>query len=183
MATLPAAPFTPVDDYLRTAYSPDVEYVDGLLIPRGMPAFLHSLLQKILLAWFDRWEEQYAYTTLPELRTQIVERSRYRIPGVLLCFTPTRIRTVMNEVPLAVIEILSPDDTVQQTLARFADYAALGVPHILQLDPESHTAHRYQSGSLIQTQFTTLPSPKGDIPFDTAALFAELRARVERATR
>src|ERR671938_276944 len=35
MAVAPIAPFVPVEDYLRTAYHPDVEYVDGVLVERA----------------------------------------------------------------------------------------------------------------------------------------------------
>ena len=119
---------------------------------------------------------------MPELRTQIVERARYRIPDILLCATPTRIQQIMNETPLAVIEILSPRDTVMKTLQRFRDYARLGVPHIIQMDPETQIAYRFQDGSLIQTAFDGLPFPHTTIPFNSEHLFAELHRELEEAS-
>jgi Uma2 family endonuclease len=127
METAPASPSVPVDDYLNTSFRPDVEYADGYLVERSVPTYLHSLLQAILIAYSRQFENECKFKTLPELRTQIVERARYRIPDILLCATPTGIQTIMNETPLAVIEVLSPGDTVIETLRRFRDYFSLGV--------------------------------------------------------
>ncbi|HUQ90980.1 MAG TPA: Uma2 family endonuclease, partial [Bryobacteraceae bacterium] len=170
-----------VDKYLESSYRPDIEYVDGYLVHRSEPEYLHSLLQAILIAYFRKFEKEYKCKALPELRIQIVERARYRIPDVLLCATPTRVQKIMNETPLAVIEVLSPGDTVKETLQRFRDYAGLGVPHIIQMDPETEIAHRFQEGSLIQTTFHGLGIRDTSIPFDSEHLFAELRREIEEA--
>jgi Uma2 family endonuclease len=181
MAIAPVQPAVSVDEYLNSSYRPDVEYVDGYLVERSAPTYLHSLLQALLIAHFRQFEKQCGFKALPELRTEIIERARYRIPDVLLCATPTRIRTIMNETPVAIVEILSPGDTVAATLARFRDYATLGVPHIVQMDPESRTAHRYQGGSLIQTTFDGLRLQQTTIPFDSARLFAQLYREADEA--
>ncbi|HWF48391.1 MAG TPA: Uma2 family endonuclease [Bryobacteraceae bacterium] len=173
-----------VDEYLRSSYRPDVEYVDGCLVERSVPTYLHSMLQAILIAYFRQFERECRFKVLPELRTQIVEGRRYRIPDLLLCAVPTRIDKVMNERPLAVLEVLSPGDTVKETLQRFKDYSSLGVPHIIQMDPETQVAHRFHDGSLIQTRFETLHVEHATIPFDSDHLFAELRREIdESATR
>ena len=181
MATAPTVPRVPVDEYLSTRYRPDVEFVDGYLVERSMPTCLHSLLQAILIAYFRQFEKEYKFKALPELRTQIAEGARYRIPDVLLCATPTKIQSVMDEAPLAVIEVLSPGDTVAETLHRFRDYASVGVPHVIQMDPEAQVAHRFQDGSLIQTAFQSLQLGHGSIPFDSEYLFAELRRELSEA--
>jgi hypothetical protein len=58
-------------------------------------------------------------------------------------------------------------------LQRFTDYAQLGVPHIIQMDPETQVAHRFEEGSLIETRFDGLRIRETTIPFDSAHLFAE----------
>src|SRR4051794_1037567 len=156
MATAPTLPFVPVDEYLNSGGRPDMEYIDGYLVERSVPTYLHSLFQAILLAYFRQYEKEFKYKALPELRVQIVERAKYRIPDLLLCAVPTGIQKIMNETPLAVFEILSPSDTVKDTLQRFRDFAGIGVPHIIQMDPETQVAHRFQEGSLIQTKFESL---------------------------
>ena len=42
------------------------------------------------------------------------------------------------------------------------------------LDPEQRIAFRFEEGSLLQTHFTTLDLPSGQVPFDTETLFAQL---------
>src|SRR5438105_3551590 len=37
MAVVPSPPLVSVDEYLNSSYHPDVEYVDGVLVERGMP--------------------------------------------------------------------------------------------------------------------------------------------------
>jgi Uma2 family endonuclease len=181
MASASTLPLVPVDEYLGSSYRRDVEYVDGYLVERSVPTYLHSLLQAILIAYFRQFEKECKFKSLPELRTQIVERARYRIPDILLCATPTKVRNIMIETPLVIIEILSPGDTVAETLRRFRDYARLGVPHIIQMDPESQVAHRFQEGSLLETVFNGLPFQYTTIPFDSQHLFAELRREVDEA--
>jgi len=178
MATAPTLSAVSVDEYLNSSYRPDLEYVDGYLVERSWPTYFHSLLQAILIRYFRQFERDCKFKALPELRTQIVERTRYRIPDILLCAAPTRINKIMNEIPLAVVEILSPADTVSETLQRFRDYAGLGVPHLVQMDPETQVAHRFQDGSLIQTKFDTLRFQHFTIPFDSEYLFAELRREI-----
>jgi len=46
--------------------------------------------------------------------------------------------------PLVIIEILSPDDKVQDTLRRFREYENFGVRYIVQMDPRTGR-HRYSS--------------------------------------
>lgn len=181
IATAPTAPIVSVDEYLKSSYRPDLEYVDGCLVERSVPTYLHSILQAILVAYFRQYERECRFKVLPELRTQIVEGRRYRIPDLLLCAVPTRIDKIMNETPLAVIEVLSPGDTVRETMQRYKDYSSPGVLHIIQMDPESQVAHRFRDGSLIQTRFETLPVEHTTIPFDSDYLFGELRREIEEA--
>jgi Uma2 family endonuclease len=178
MATAPTVPLVPVDEYLNTSYERDVEYVDGVLVERGMPTVAHSLLQRLLLAWFLRFDEEHGFMALQEVRTQIIPRARYRIPDTMLCPLPLPQGKVCETVPWAVIEVLSPDDTLGATRDRFADYSAIGVGTLVLLDPERQTAYRFADGSLIVTRFERLALPDGrTVPFDTEELFRQLAQR------
>jgi hypothetical protein len=94
---------------------------------------------------------------------------------------------VMTRVPDTVIEIVSPDDTFARNLLHFRDYTTLGVPHIIQMDPEEYIAWRFQDDSLIKTDFHSLVLPGGrDVPFHSAAIFEQLRreiAQIENSVR
>jgi Uma2 family endonuclease len=179
MAALANPPLVPVDEYLNSSYRPDMEYVDGVLVERSVPTIVHSLLQMILIEYLGRHRKALGFMSLPEARTQIIERARYRIPDVILCPVPLPTGKVVTSVPWAVIEILSPDDRLPAQLERFRDYERIGVRHVVLLDPEQFIAFRFKEGSLLQTQFTSLDLPSGSLPFDTETLFGELKASVE----
>jgi Uma2 family endonuclease len=178
MAIAPVAPLVSVDEYLNTSYHPDVEYVDGVLVEKGMPTVAHNLLEQVLLFWFAPFAQQFRFKAMHEIRTVIIERSRYRLPDVLIIPKPLRNR-ICDVVPWVVIEIVSPDDTIKKTRARFLDYSNLGVKHVLQLDPEEYVAHRFDHGSLIETRFESLELPTGTVPFNSEELFRRLRAELE----
>ena len=178
MASAPTLPIVSVDEYLNTSYEPDVEYVDGVLVEKGMPTIAHNFLGRLLLFWFAQYEAPFRFTVMYDVRTQIIERHRYRLPDIMLCPEPLPKGSLVNVVPWAVIEIVSPDDTIHKTRARFLDYSHLGVRHVLQMDPEDHVAHRFDNGSMIQTQFQSLGLPTGEVPFDSEELFRRLAAEL-----
>jgi Uma2 family endonuclease len=180
MATAPTVPLVSVDEYLNTSYEQDMEYVDGVLVERGMPTVAHSLLQRLLMAWFLRFDEEMGFMALQDVRTQIIERARYRIPDTMLCPLPLPEGKVCDIVPRAVIEVLSPDDTLVRTRDRFEDYSHIGVHALVLMDPERLIAYRFDQGSLIVTQFKQLALPGGQkAPFDSEELFQHLRAKTE----
>ena len=174
MAVFPAVPLVSPEEYLNSSYRPDMEYVDGVLVERGMPTIAHSLLQMILIQYFGRYQKDLRFLTLPEVRTRIIEGARYRIPDIMLCPVPLPAGKVITTIPWVVIEILSPDDRLKEQLERFQDYARVGVGLIMLLDPERLVALRFEDGSLIKTQFTELRLASGSVPFDTEALFRQL---------
>src|SRR5699024_3035495 len=123
-------PLVSVEEYLNSSYTPDMEYLDGVLIERGVPTIPHSLLQMILIQFFAQFQETMRFVALPEVRTQIIERARYRITDVVLCSLPVPKSKILDVVPGTIIEILSPTDRMGETLERFRDYASIGVLEI-----------------------------------------------------
>lgn len=178
MATAPIVPPVPVDEYLNTSYRPDMEYVDGVLVERGMPTPAHSALQAIIAEHLRRHHKDFGYGVLTECRVEMVKRSRYRIPDVLLCSLPIPRTKTLETLPLAVIEILSPDDRPGPQLIRLQEYWTRGVREILVLDPEQFTALRY--AALHPDPITDLSLPDGrKVPFPADELLEELRRDLE----
>lgn len=159
MATAPTTPVVSVDEYLNTSYSPDVEFVNGRLVEKGMPTRFHQLLSAILLEWFRRYEKQYRIKALADCRTQIIARARYRLPDVMVYTTPSPFTRVVTEVPDVAIEILSPDDKHAEIISRFTDYSTLGVRNLIHMDPEKLIAWRFERDSLIKTGFQSCRFP------------------------
>jgi Uma2 family endonuclease len=179
MAAAPTLPLVSVEEYLNSSYRPDREFVDGFLVERSVPTIPHSVLQMILIQYFLRFQESLRFLTMPEVRTQIIERARYRVPDVMLCPKPLPKGKIVTTIPWAVIEIVSPDDRLSDTLERFRDYAEIGIKQLVLMDPESFVAHRYEDGSLIRTDFQTLLLPSdSSVPFDSELLFSQLRAHL-----
>ena len=178
MVMTPTLPVVSVEDISTTATHQNRDYVDGVLIERGVPTIPHSLLQMILIQFFAQFQETLRFVALPQVRTQIIERARYRIPEVVLCSLPVPKCKILDVVPGAVIEILSPTDRMGETLERFRDYASIGVLEIVQMDPDHYVAHRYRDGSLLRADFEDLPLTDREqrVPFPSKALFDRLRA-------
>ena len=79
-----------VEEYLHTAYHPDVEYVDGILVERNVGEWNHSLVQRnIVGAFFVKYPKIFA---VPEWRTKTRE-TRYRIPDVCVLLAPSKPRS------------------------------------------------------------------------------------------
>ena len=49
----------------------------------------------------------------------------------------------MTLAPLAVFEVLSPDDTVQELYEKLDDYTAMGIPQIWVVDPKTGVFKHY----------------------------------------
>ncbi len=50
--------------------------------------------------------------------------------------------------PLAIIEILSPEDRLKRVLTKLEDYRQMGVGSVVVVDPEDGRFYRYSAGSL-----------------------------------
>lgn len=170
-------PLVPVEEYLNTSYEHDVEYVDGVLVERGMPRPAHGILQGLITTLLVPLRRQYEFFVALECRVELVPRSRYRIPDVLLCQRPAPATKVLMSAPLAAIEIWSPDDRLAQQMMRFREYWERGVRQILVLDPEEYKAFRYVDGAIIDSAIDGIELPDGRIvPFSSDELFAELKS-------
>jgi Uma2 family endonuclease len=176
MATLPTPPLVTVEEYLSTSYPDgDREYLDGLVVERNLGTPHHSALQMILIAHLASLMKQFQIAVRPECRTRIAER-RYRVPDVLVMQRPFRQNDrVLLDPPLLIIEIVSPDDRLRDTIQRFRDYEKLGVRHIVQMDPEDRTTFVFTNGDLVRRDLTSLEVPdRGLLPFDSRELLARL---------
>src|SRR5215212_7852562 len=168
MAALPTA-MVPVEDYLKTSYPDgDREYIDGLVMERNVGTPGHSALQKILIVHLAAFEKPMQIAVRPECRTRI-EETRYRVPDVVVMTRPFRQNDrVLLDPPLLIIEVLSPDDKMRETIQRFRDYEDFGVRHIVQMDPEDRTTFVFVNGDLIRRDLTSIEMPdRRLLPFDS----------------
>jgi Uma2 family endonuclease len=123
-----------LEEYLKTDYQPDREYLDGEVVERNLGEYEHARLQAALILWFGTREREWNIRVVPELRVQ-VSPTRYRVPDVTVLDGNLPIEQIITRPPLNVIEILSPEDTVRAFERRIDDYLDFGVENIWILDP------------------------------------------------
>jgi Uma2 family endonuclease len=128
MATVPN-PVT-IDEYLATSYSPDREYVDGMILERNMGKGRHSFAQAKLILTLSQQLGSRAIV-LPEQRAH-VSPERVRIPDICVV---EQLEEVTTQPPLLCVEILLPDDHWKPVLAAISDYQLMGVPYVWVVDP------------------------------------------------
>ena len=130
-----------VEQYLRSSYDPDRDYVDGELEERNLGEWEHGDLQSELVAIFRANRKSWGYRAAVEVRLQISSR-RFRVPDVMVLHRGQRAARVVHEAPLVCIEVLSPEDSWARMEQRLDDYLQLGVKHVWVLDPASREAFR-----------------------------------------
>jgi len=169
MATTTAIP---VEEYLRTSYGPDMEYLDGQLLERHVGEYFHSRLQLMVGSILVSREDERRFRAFTEQRVQISDRPRYRIPDVCVKALPYEVTPILHQ-PDLVIEIVSPDDQVSEMLERIGDYLAAGIPHIWVVDPYKRTLLEADQNGMRRIEALTISTPLvGEIDF--AALFRKL---------
>ena len=160
-----AAPqLTPLEIYLNSSFEPDAEYVDGEIEERPMGEYDHSTWQHAIELWFSRHSAEWGIRVRPELRIQVATH-RFRVPDVTILDRNLPIEQVITHPPIAVFEILSPEDTVARILTKLADYEKMGIRTILLLNPEGQH-HRYLSGGLEKLTETTFDLPGSPCRFN-----------------
>jgi Uma2 family endonuclease len=161
----------PVEEYLRTTYHPDMEYLDGQLVERHVGEYFHSRLQLLIATALASRERKRGFRVFTELRIQVADR-RYRIPDICVKALPHHVTPVLRQPDLA-IEVISPDDEPADMLAKIDDYLAAGIPHIWIIDPYKRTIVEADQRGIRQSESQTLSTPLvGEI--DIAAMFRDL---------
>jgi Uma2 family endonuclease len=60
------------------------------------------------------------------------------------------IEQIVTRPPLAVFEILSPEDSLQRLKRKLEDYRVMGIPEIWVIDPQDATYYRYEDQQLLR---------------------------------
>jgi Uma2 family endonuclease len=123
-----------VEEYLRTSYRPDCDYVDGVVLERNLGEFEHGSAQREILLFLAAHHPGLRKRLIPEQRVQ-VKSTRFRIPDVCLLAEGAPRQKIVSVPPALCIEILSPGDTMARIMERVKDYFAMGVPICWIVDP------------------------------------------------
>lgn len=174
MATLPIdEPLVTVEEYLKTVYEPDCDYVDGRVEERNLGEHDHGYLQALLAVLFLNHRNEWGVRAVTDVRTQ-VKRTRFRCPDLSVLRADAPREPIITHPPLIAIEILSPEDRLSRLQEKVDDYVAFGVENIWVFDPETRrawTAGRFGLHPVESGELTVEGSP---IRVVLSELFAEL---------
>lgn len=137
-----------VDEYLKTTADPDCEYVAGRIEERPAPLLDHSNWQCALLQFFGDARFNLAIRALPSLRTEVAP-DRFRVPDVTILSRTAPREQIVTHPPLAVFEILSPEDSMTRMLEKLADYERMGIGAIWVIEPKKNSYYQYSEGKLV----------------------------------
>jgi Uma2 family endonuclease len=163
----------PVEEYLRTAYSPDRDYVDGEVQERNLGERDHSTLQREFILFFGTRRKKWKVFVYPEQRVQ-VSPTRFRIPDICVYADQEPEGQIFQTPPFICIEILSPEDRWARVQERIDDYLKFGVPYMWVINPVDQRAWTCtQDGNAeIRDGVLRTENPSLDVPL--AEIFGEL---------
>jgi Uma2 family endonuclease len=154
---LPTITAVSVDQYLRTYYDPDVEYVDGKLVDRHIGEYSHAAAQAWVAGALGSREQECRFRTFIGVRVVVKDGARYRIPDVSVRALPHPVTPFLSQ-PDLVVEVLSTEDEAIDFLVKIADYSNAGIPYIWIVDPYKrrmfaveHGVIRHAHGMLLET--------------------------------
>jgi Uma2 family endonuclease len=161
-----------VEEYLRTSFDPDCEYVDGEVLDRNVGEKGHSKIQWRLMAWITSHAKEWNVFCLQEWRFHLADRN-YRIPDVVVVAGPEPDEEVLETRPLLCIEILSPEDRMSKMQKKVADYLANGVRYVWILDPKSKKATVYTEAESYEVTQGMLRTENPTIQIPLSEIFSE----------
>lgn len=161
----------PMEEYLRTSYEHDREWVDGEVRERSMPDEYHSLIQGFFLIYFGTRRKELGIRALAELRVRVAPQ-RFRLPDVCLLPASAPLQPIPDTPPVLCIEVLSVDDTMGEMQEKIADYLAMGVPVIWLVDPRRRTLFTADADGTRPVRELVLAGT--EVRLGVAEIFAEL---------
>jgi Uma2 family endonuclease len=159
---------TPLEVYLSSSFEPDAEFVHGAIEERPMGENEHSAWQQALTMWFGQHAQEWNIRVRPELRVQ-VSPENFRVADLALLDRNNPVERFATHPPIAVFEILSPEDTLARVMTKLADYEAMGIKTILLLDPQGKH-FRYRNSCLEPLTETAFDLPGSASRFDLAEI-------------
>jgi len=166
-----AHPPISVSEYLHTSYHPDCDYVDGVIEERNLGELDHAEVQRALILWLSQHEREWGIRTVPEIRVQ-TSPTRVRIADICIVSVAAPREQIIKTPPVAIIEVMSPEDRIPRYNARLDDYRKMGVKNIWVIDPASRKGFDCSAGAWAET--ASFAAPETPIRIDLAALFAAI---------
>jgi Uma2 family endonuclease len=164
-----AGTLVPVEEYLKTVYRPDREYVDGVVEERNLGEFDHANVAANLTVYFRNRFRETGILATPEWRFQ-VKPARYRVPDVILTRGKPS-EQILTKPPLLCIEILSPEDTISRVNIKVRDYLEFGVPAVWVIDPQEKRVWIYRQNGMQEAIGESVKVDGTDLAIPFTAIF------------
>jgi len=162
-----------IDQYLKTPFEPDAEFVNGEVEERNVGEYDHSTVQREILFWLHRHDKEWQIRTIQEQRT-LLPSGNVRIPDVSVWRRDVPVEPVFSHPQLIAIEVLSPEDRQSRVQRKIEDYGQSGIPNIWIVDPVNRIGWDCSDGNWTRKlRFEVSGTP---IYLDLAELFKELDA-------
>ena len=166
-----AHPLISVSEYLHTSYHPDCDYVDGVIEERNLGELDHAEVQGALLLYLDKHKREWGIRAVPEIRVQ-TSPTRFRIADICIVSVTAPREQIIKTPPVALIEVMSPEDRIPRYSVRLEDYRKMGVRNIWVIDPATRKGFDCSAGSWNET--AGFAAPETRVRIDLAALFAAI---------
>jgi Uma2 family endonuclease len=137
----------PLELYLRSSYEPAAEFVDGHIEERPAAEFDHASWQQAIQLWFVQHAREWNIRVRPSLRVQVTP-TNFRVPDVTVFDRDHPIEQILTRPPIAVFEVLSPEDTMPRMLRKLKDYEQMGIPTIIVINTDGPLLYQFRHSSL-----------------------------------
>src|SRR6266567_2907745 len=151
-----------VEEYLSTDYSPDCDYVDGVLEDRNVGQQKHAIAQTLIAGFLLRLRQALGALVVVEQRIR-VSPTRYRVPDVCVVLGADPNEAVITTPPFLCVEVVSPDDRMSRMNEKIKDYLAMGVRYVWVIDPYVGTAWTHTSGGSFEVTDGVMRTKNPDI--------------------
>jgi Uma2 family endonuclease len=170
MATIVAVS---LDQYLRTSYRPDCDYIDGEVQERNFGETEHSDLQTRLVELLLTPESKRYVRATTEPRVQVKE-TRFRIPDVCVRRVSDPKEQFIRRAPLLCIEVLSPEGRMSRIMERVRDYLEMGVLDVWVFGTSKRSVLLFAGSTMIEQTQGELKVPETPLVITLANIFQVL---------
>jgi Uma2 family endonuclease len=162
-----------LEEYLRTPFEPDAEYVRGEVQERNVGEYEHNTVQWAILSWFRQHDKTWRTRTIQEQKTRL-NSGNVRIPDVSVWNRNVPVQPVFDQPQLIAVEVLSPEDRHSRVQEKIEDYRNFQVANIWIVDPIKRIGWDCSDGNWTRKdRFEVTGAP---IYLDLIDLFKELDA-------
>ncbi|MDQ2900020.1 MAG: Uma2 family endonuclease [Acidobacteriota bacterium] len=143
-----AGVLVPVEEYIATSYSPDVDYDEGRIVERNVGQRKHARLQYLIVHYMCARESEWGITGFVEQRIRVAP-NKFCVADVCAVRNDRPDEEILEAPPLFTIEILSDGDSFSEVEKKAREYLDLGVPYVWTIDPETGRCFRHTPEALL----------------------------------